>query len=64
MYAIAGIAIESSATTSAAPRGISIRPSRYTGTAARHITTTFRNLIASYAPAVEWIHQAGAIRYE
>ena len=43
---MAGIAIASSATTTAARRVTSMRESRYVGTAARHMTTTFTYLIA------------------
>ncbi len=45
-YDIAGIAIESSETTIAVRRASSIRAIRKVGTAARHITTAFRYLIA------------------
>ena len=58
-----GIATEPSAQTYAARRETTMRASRYVGTAASVITTTFRYLIAAYAADVEWIHHSGAIRY-
>ena len=58
-----GTAIEPTATTRAPRRLTSMRASRYDGMAASDMNTAFAYLIAPYAAAVEWSHQAGAIRY-
>ena len=61
-YDIPGMQIASSATMSDARFESIIRASRYVGTAASVMTTTFMYLIAAYAVWVEWIAQNGASR--